>query len=315
MKYLLPDTKNRYKANLHCHTTLSDGSLSPEAVRDAYMAQGYRIVAFTDHDRYCDHSDFCTDDFLALNAFEADISDWEVNSGSFRRCYHLNAYHKKPIKELNLPVRPPYRDIEAVNRYVQTLRDMDFLVAYNHPYWSMQTRDDYKNLQGLFAMEIFNYSAMLDGTDSDQVHVYDEMLALGNRLFCTMTDDNHNRAPALSPKYDSFGGFTVVAADDLHYDTIIKALENGDLYCSQGPEIQELTMDGDTVSVKCSPAQRITFRTLGRRGLALFPEEGQTITEGSFKLQSDDVCVRVEIVAPDGKKANSNAYFLDAILK
>lgn len=40
---------NQYKANLHTHTTRSDGSLSPQSVVDNYSALGYDILAITDH--------------------------------------------------------------------------------------------------------------------------------------------------------------------------------------------------------------------------------------------------------------------------
>ena len=32
-KYLLPKDGTFYKANLHCHTTLSDGHLTPEEIK------------------------------------------------------------------------------------------------------------------------------------------------------------------------------------------------------------------------------------------------------------------------------------------
>ena len=40
---------------------------------------------------------------------------------------------------------------------------LGFLCCYNHPYWSLQTLDDYKNLRGLFAMEIYNHGCEIDG--------------------------------------------------------------------------------------------------------------------------------------------------------
>ena len=49
-KYLLPETGNFYKANLHCHTTYSDGRKTPEQVKARYKGLGYSIVAYTDHD-------------------------------------------------------------------------------------------------------------------------------------------------------------------------------------------------------------------------------------------------------------------------
>lgn len=39
----------QYKANLHTHTTVSDGSLAPQYVTDMYHRQGYQILALTDH--------------------------------------------------------------------------------------------------------------------------------------------------------------------------------------------------------------------------------------------------------------------------
>ena len=43
-KYLLPETGSFYKANLHCHTVLSDGNKTPEEVKEAYQKLGYSIV-------------------------------------------------------------------------------------------------------------------------------------------------------------------------------------------------------------------------------------------------------------------------------
>ena len=48
---LLPET-GYYKANLHCHTTIFDGKLTPEETKRVYQEQGYSIIAFTDHHKY-----------------------------------------------------------------------------------------------------------------------------------------------------------------------------------------------------------------------------------------------------------------------
>ena len=55
-----------FKANLHCHTTLSDGAFTPEEIKAAYKAQGYSIVAFTDHRKYVHHTELNDESFLAL---------------------------------------------------------------------------------------------------------------------------------------------------------------------------------------------------------------------------------------------------------
>ena len=44
---LIPETGTFYKANLHCHTIHSDGRLTPEEFKKAYMDEGYSVVAYT----------------------------------------------------------------------------------------------------------------------------------------------------------------------------------------------------------------------------------------------------------------------------
>ena len=50
--YLLPEEGNLYKANLHCHSTVSDGRFTPEELKRMYMERGYHAIAYTDH-RVC----------------------------------------------------------------------------------------------------------------------------------------------------------------------------------------------------------------------------------------------------------------------
>ena len=38
------------KGQLHTHTTLSDGTMTPQEVADVYTGLGYDFLAFTDHD-------------------------------------------------------------------------------------------------------------------------------------------------------------------------------------------------------------------------------------------------------------------------
>ncbi|MFR1477701.1 MAG: PHP domain-containing protein [Hydrogeniiclostridium mannosilyticum] len=73
-KFLLPEQGQFYKANLHCHSTLSDGRLTLEQLKQAYRGQGYAIVAYTDHNRYAWHPELCDEGFLALAAYEIDIN-------------------------------------------------------------------------------------------------------------------------------------------------------------------------------------------------------------------------------------------------
>lgn len=48
-----------YNYNLHAHTLLSDGELLPSEVAMRYMAQGYKVIAFTDHADYSNIKSIC----------------------------------------------------------------------------------------------------------------------------------------------------------------------------------------------------------------------------------------------------------------
>ena len=73
--YLLPESGNDYKANLHCHSTLSDGKMTLEELKDRYTAQGYSIIAFTDHDIFLPHPELADESFLPLHGFEVEVNE------------------------------------------------------------------------------------------------------------------------------------------------------------------------------------------------------------------------------------------------
>ena len=87
-KYLLPKDGNFYKANLHCHTTVSDGLWTPEETKKNYMEQGYSIVAFTDHDVMIPHPELEDESFLPLpDLILADGGETQV--GAVKGCSHF----------------------------------------------------------------------------------------------------------------------------------------------------------------------------------------------------------------------------------
>ena len=86
-KYLLPKNGNFYKANLHCHTTFSDGDLTPAEVKKIYSEKGYSIVAYTDHDILLSHQDLTDDKFLALNGLELEFNEKVELTNTTKTCH------------------------------------------------------------------------------------------------------------------------------------------------------------------------------------------------------------------------------------
>ena len=73
-KHILIDKERRfYKANLHCHSTLSDGKMTPEEIKEKYKENGYSIVAFSDHEHLIDNSHLNDENFLAMTSCEIAI--------------------------------------------------------------------------------------------------------------------------------------------------------------------------------------------------------------------------------------------------
>ena len=303
---LFSNSKNIYKANMHCHTTVSDGSFSPVEIKEIYKNRGYSVIAFTDHDKLIAYDYLNDKDFLAINSIEVAINA-NMPGVPFRSipCYHFNLYAVRP--DMAAPKLPDmaYDDIDAINDYIKKRTDEGFLVCYNHPYWSMQTYKDYAGLKGCFAMEIYNHGCeVTDGYYGYNPQVYDEMLREGHRLHCFSTDDNHNWNKGFD---DSFGGFININSESLSYKDIMDALQRGDFYSSQGPEIYEISIEDDILNIRCSPARLIVVYTIDRK---CYTQAGTNLTEASFKLDGDNGYIRVMCRDKDKKDANSNAYFI-----
>lgn len=315
-KYLLPEQGTFYKANLHSHTPVSDGRLRAEEMKQAYMAHGYSILAFTDHRIYRNHQDLDDENFLTIPAVEVDMNEESAERLAPRdKTYHINLFdlrpdYKRAEKEAGICPERRYGDFAYINQYIAKMRELGFLACYNHPYWSMQNYDDYKALQGFFAMEIYNYGCELDGMYGYAPQAYDEMLRTGQKLFCLATDDNHNSFPFDDPRCDSFGGFTMICAEKLDFPSVSAALLAGNFYCSMGPEIRALYIEDGALHVKTSPVKKIYMMNAGKNCPHSLAAEGEYLTEAVFPLKGNEGYVRVELRDEYGRYANSNAYWI-----
>lgn len=309
-----PEAGNFYKANLHCHTVISDGKLTKEEVKAAYQEKGYSIVAYTDHMIYDYHKELSDDDFLAIAAIEVNVNEENKPDYNHTKTYHLNFYDQHPEIPKSVPLPEfAYDDINALNDYLKEISDMGFLICYNHPYWSLQDYDDYKELEGLFAFEIYNHGCEHDGLYGYQPQSYDELLRTGKKMFALATDDNHNSFPLDHPLSDSFGGFVMVKAQDLSYEHVMEALRAGDFYFSMGPEIHDAYIKDGVLTVKTSPVEKIYVLQDGRDTYHEVAAPGETLTEASFPLRGTEAYVRVVIQDSQRRCAGTNPCFVQEI--
>ena len=334
-KELLPQVDRYFKANLHTHTNVSDGKLSPADIKAAYKEKGYQIVAYTDHNLCLAHPELNDPDFLALTSWEMDIS--ENKPKCQRKTYHLNFIAKDPencwqiyhpnnmwgnLLKYDGPIvcdgqEVRSYDIDYVNSVIARANEKGFLVTYNHPIWSLQDYTDYAGLKGLWGVEVFNNECYRQGYFDNCANVYQDLLKLGTRLFPLATDDVHAIEHA-------FGGWVMIGAEKLSYEAVIEALEKGDFYATTGPDIHSIAIEGKTLTVKCSDAHRINLIPNGRMCSSIMAQDGQSMTEASFdltrffeeepQLQRPDDFIRITVVDDHGCTAYSRAFFRDELV-
>jgi len=333
-KVLLDSNKNFYKANMHCHSTYSDGNLTPEELKEAYMAQGYSVLAITDHEHINSHEYLDDENFLTITSAEYSIKQFPEQSTlknfDMKVC-HLNFYAKeqnntnticynsvldhfsKGEAREKLKDLPEYERVyghEGISELIRIANENGFFVSYNHPRWSLENYGDYCGYEGLWGVEIYNTSVNEGGIYDYDINVLDDFLRDGKRMFACAGDDNHNAGKST---VKSFGAFTMINAEKLQYDCIIDALLTGNFYASTGPEIKELYVEDNKVHIKCSNAKRITYSTHGRRSACLRPEGDEYLTEGVFEIREMDKYFRLDVIDEFGKRANTQAYFINEL--
>ena len=143
--------------------------------------------------------------------------------------------------------------------------------------------------------------------------VYDDILRSGNKIYAIGADDNHNWQPEDSRYYDSGWAWTTIKADKLEYRTITKALEGGDFYASEGPEIYDLWYEDGKVHITCSDADRICCNYKVRRAQIAIDEDGKGVCEADFDFKADHGYARITVIDKQGRRACTNAYFADDI--
>lgn len=336
-KYLIPNTR-QHKANLHCHTTLSDGRIAPEEMAAAYKKHGYGVIAFTDHEYLTYHRELEDESFIVLTGYEIGLytpapeGSWE-DTWRDRKCCHLNLYAKNPLEDRHVMFDPDAvpaqvrdkaqnfrhigdickRNYEDVQKVIDTANENGYIVCLNHPYWSIQTQEDIVRYKGLFACEVFNSggSALASYNpfiDTALIHDYGAMIDKGLDIAPIAADDNHNYNCDIENS-DSFKGYSMICTDDFTYDGIMSAMQRGDLYASTGIDISELYTENGKLYVKCSPSRLITVYFGGIRWAH---KKGECdITCAEFDIPKGAKYIRVVCTSEDfTKTAVTKAYFL-----
>ena len=313
-----------YKGNLHCHTTVSDGHLTPEQAVDLYQSNGYSFLAISDHNIYTDFgSQFNSDTFVILPAVEASAALME--SGDSTNCLKVHHIHgilgpnppcgeEGALKHMEeVPVRSfsgQWNGAAVAQSLSDDLRARGCITIYDHPIWSRVREGEFIDTKGLTALEIYNYNTVNEsGTGYDTTY-WDVMLREGKKIWAVASDDNHNSGDF----DDACGGFIVVKSEALTREAITRSIVEGNYYSSSGPVIYDWGIHENIVYVTCSPVERVNF-IVGNylcAGATVMSEDGMdSMDYALLRLRGDETYVRVECVDTAGHTAWSNPIFLD----
>ena len=275
-----------YRANFHCHTTMSDGERSPEEAVQLYRSMGYDILSITDH-RVMTHVE-APEGLLLIPGVELD--------------YMLPT---QAVHIVGVGVRDQVMELWERDGHPQqaidVIRQCGGRAMLAHPAWSMNSTELMVSLKNLSAVEVYNSISTFPGNAdrADSSAMLDVVAAHGQLLPFVAQDDTHEYT------YEVGQGWTMIQAEALTEEKVLEALDQGRFYASQGPAFHQIEVEDGEIRVKCSPVEKIVFYSntpwVSRRA-RIKPDQ----TESIYKIVDSDRFVRVQITDSQGKHAWSS---------
>jgi len=277
------------KANLHTHTTLSDGDRSVEERARQYRERGYSVLAVTDHRVTADVAAVSAEDFLVLGGIEL-----------HPECPGAECYH---LVGLDVPAGFAVPEGADARTQIRLLKEAggEYIIA--HPYWCGHTLKHLLPVaDDAIGVEVFNATCTKIGKGFSSVH-WDDLLAEGAMLPAVAVDDVHGGR-------DIFMGWTMIKAPEPTAGAIMDALRSGCYYASCGPVIEEFRVADGKAFVRSSPVAEVHFMCRGSKGCSRYADDGPEITEAEMEVDDGHGYVRCEVVDRSGLRAWTNPMFL-----
>lgn len=287
-----------FKGNLHTHSLNSDGNLTVKQLTSLYRSCGYDFLSITDHGVLTVTEGLSTPRFLLIPGEEVSVG--ASGAGTSLHIVALNITTELPVEEGDRG--------ESPQRVIDLIRESGGEAVIAHPYWSGLTFNDLIGLGGYLGLEVFNTVCDLTiNRGLSNVH-WDNLLTAGRRLLGFGVDDAHSKTREGLPS-DSCGAWIRVKAESLTVDRLMASIRRGLFYSSTGPEIKNIHIGGDEISVSTSPAKTISFvsnATLGER----YTAEGDCLVEAAYTLRGGESYVRIESSDKYGRTAWSNPIYI-----
>jgi len=273
------------KAQLHCHTTESDGRLTPHELLERYRAAGYSFVCITDHNRVTRYTALDSPTFVTIPGTEDTVSQW---------IKPLGPHMTRLFVETSLNSGTAQDRIDRTNA-------VGGIVGLCHPSWNGNlwtgawSPEAITRLRGYHLLEIWNPHS----PPEEDLKRWDLALSIHgpeHPVWCTAVDDCHglhqfNRA------------WIMARVPAISKDTLRDALRRGAFYVSTGLEI-ECGMRAGTIWVRIMEPAAIRFVDASRSMLAVFSG-----TSASYAIRGNEGYVRLECES-GGRRAWSQPFWI-----
>ncbi|MDI6833507.1 MAG: CehA/McbA family metallohydrolase [Bacteroidales bacterium] len=210
-----------YKAQMHCHTTNSDGNYTPRDLIKKYRDAGYEILMITDHNFLTDGASYNVPGILCIKSEEI----------TFDR--HMNGFFLDHaiIPNKNFDCQDAIDSVKAQGGIIQLNH---YCAGPLTPVEWVVSAAEIMNLNnGPDILEIFNTAHELSLAHDDKT-IWDSLLTVGKIVWGGADDDFH---PHVLESIEFNQAWNMIFLDSLTENNVYQAIKNGNFYASTGVEI------------------------------------------------------------------------------
>jgi len=288
------------RGNIHTHTTLSDGTSTPDRTVLWYAAHGYRFLALTDHNLLSDPSHYATlyDPEFVL------IPGEEITMLGGGRQVHVNGL----CMHSRVPGGAFPTQSAALAYAVERVLLQGGVPVVNHPNfdWALAPSDviDARDAPLLEIMSGHPYVHTAgNATHPSHEALWDIALGAGAESMGVAVDDVHRIDVSGNPLALPGRAWVEVFGAVADAKFICAALSKGELYASSGVELRRIAVTPSEYSVE--PAHDdVMVVFIGREGRVLAKlRPSRSDGKAAYSPNGDEGYVRARLEAPDGTRA------------
>ncbi|KMQ50024.1 Phosphoesterase PHP, N-terminal precursor [Chitinispirillum alkaliphilum] len=278
------ETFGQYKANLHTHTTQSDGKYTPDQTIDIYRERGYQILSITDHNKV-------TWPWSAFGRDPSELNMIAIEGNEISNTHHLGSYFCS-FNSTTSDELFALSEIGALGGLAVLFHPGRYNLEID---WYVNL---YKNHPHLVGLEVINQEDRYKGDRLTWDAILSELLP--ERMVWGFANDDMHRDAHIAKNWNVF------LLPELNGEEVRKAMENGTFYFSSNstiygtdgapPVINSIYHDktGSILSVSAENTMRI-----------LWISQGKAIAEGPFLAYNDITIpgnyVRAQLTGPGGE--------------